>query len=1067
MPTTIDSLQIEIQSTSSNAAQGIHELAVSLGELKSNGTISTAIKNLNNLSEKLKTFTDASNATKSIGRLAGAIQKLKEVGSIASVANSVATMNSALRGLDSIHVESIAPKLAQISEAVKPLSTIKAGGLKSMIDGLAKLPKVTEALDDETIERFAQRVELVSQKLEPLSEKMATIKAGFNAINSRARKAGDGVNHFGNRLNASAINLSSFIHIIQSAVHWVQRAIDKFQKLIADAIEWDGISQRFGRGFGDQAQETYDWIQRLNQEMDINTQQFMQYSSVYATMLKGFGVANKDSAKMALGYMELTYDIWAGYNDQYKSLSDAADAVKSAIAGEVEPVRRAGFTIVEATLKQTAANHGLKISLENATEAQKSYLRYLALVDQAHAQGIVGTYAKEMNTAEGVMRTLNQQLKSLAQSFGSLFLPVLKAVVPYLQAVVDLARDAVQWFAALFGAEIQAVDWSGYHSGIGDAVEGTDELGSSLKEVKSHLLGIDELNVISPSTGAGALPGLSFESLDVDSLWDQSIFDSIQSQVDALKEKLKALLILAGLIGAAFLAWKFGGAFLTGLKALKDALQLLMGKMIATTPLAIALANALKFVGVLGVLSLMVARFKDLYENNEQFRVGVQRVGEIIIGLFGAAKDVLKGVGKILGDIGLSILNLFPEGVKEKILGFLEKFHLDWKDLAITIGGVALMFMPGGRLLGAALLAFEALTIGLRALGSVSEEEWQSMIADMTEWWETTKASAADVWESLTGWFRRIGESFGETVADLKRSWQMTIEQLKTDASQLFSLEYWVGLGSNILAGLLEGLSASGDRIKEFGQNIIDNVKEVLGIHSPSKEFEEIGRYSVAGMQQGFNELYVITEMFGEQLGIMTSHAIAMSDYIHFMIDSGLSKFLEALMTAQSTTLNRTNAMTTMFQNMSSRSCAAINAIIARLNAIPRSITTTHTIITKYKTEGAPGSSGGTSVAGFASGGFPEVGQMFLARESGPELVGTIGRRTAVANNSQIVEGIKSGVYEANAEQNSLLLEQNELLRAILAKEGHVYLDPRAAKKAVDRANRESGYNISSGGVMV
>ena len=154
MPTTIDSLQIEIQSTSSNAAQGIHELAESLGELKANGTISTAIKNLNNLSEKLKTFTDTSNATRSIGKLAGAIQKLKEVGSITSVANSVGTMNSALRGLDSIHVESIAPKLTQISEAVKPLSAIKAGGLKSMIDGLAKLPKVTEAVSANLKKKF-------------------------------------------------------------------------------------------------------------------------------------------------------------------------------------------------------------------------------------------------------------------------------------------------------------------------------------------------------------------------------------------------------------------------------------------------------------------------------------------------------------------------------------------------------------------------------------------------------------------------------------------------------------------------------------------------------------------------------------------------------------------------------------------------------------------------------------------------------------------------------------------------------------------------------------------------
>ena len=798
MPTTIDSLQIEIQSTSSNAAQGIHELAESLGELKANGTISTAIKNLNNLSEKLKTFTDASNATRSIGRLAGAIQKLKEVGSITSVATSVGTMNSALRGLDSIHVESIAPKLAQISEAVKPLSAIKAGGLKSMADGLAKLPKVTEALDDETIERFAQRVDLVSQKLGPLSEKMSTIKAGFNAINSKARRAGDGVKHFGNKLNASSINLSSYIHIMQSAVRWIDRAIDKFQKFIAEAIEWDGISQRFGRGFGDQASETYEWIQRLNQEMGINTQQFMQYSSVYATMLKGFGVANKDSAKMALGYMELTYDIWAGYNDQYKSLQDAADAVKSAIAGEVEPVRRAGFTIVEATLKQTAANHGLKISLENATEAQKSYLRYLTLVDQAHAQGIVGTYVKEMNTAEGVMRTLNQQLKSLAQSFGSLFLPVLKAVVPYLQAIVSLATDAVHALAALFGVEIQGIDWSGYNSGVGSAVENTEALGNAAKEAKRQLIGIDELNVLQDNKGSGAATGggAGFESLDVDSLWDEAIFDSIQSQVDELKEKLKGLLFLAGAVGVAFLAWKVGPSLTAGLVAAKDTLQLMMGKMAATTQLATELASALKFAGVAAVLTALVARFADLYENNESFRIGVERAGQVISGVSSAVIDVFSGVGTALSA-------LVPS---------LDLFHIEWQDIALTIAGIALMFVPGGQLLGAAILAFETLTVGLRALGGVSEEEWLSMTEDMKQWWTTTKTNAAQLYSYLTSKFQAIGNSFRNVFNQLKQDWKMTIEQFKKDIDLLKEKisNAFKNLGANLFGGTFNGLSVGG-----------------------------------------------------------------------------------------------------------------------------------------------------------------------------------------------------------------------------------------------------------------
>lgn len=56
---------------------------------------------------------------------------------------------------------------------------------------------------------------------------------------------------------------------------------------------------------------------------------------------------------------------------------------------------------------------------------------------------------------------------------------------------------------------------------------------------------------------------------------------------------------------------------------------------------------------------------------------------------------------------------------------------------------------------------------------------------------------------------------------------------------------------------------------------------------------------------------------------------------------------------------------------------------------------------------------GSIYLQGFASGGYPENGQLFLAREAGPELVGTVGNRTAVANNSDILNGIREGVFEA------------------------------------------------------
>ena len=49
----------------------------------------------------------------------------------------------------------------------------------------------------------------------------------------------------------------------------------------------------------------------------------------------------------------------------------------------------------------------------------------------------------------------------------------------------------------------------------------------------------------------------------------------------------------------------------------------------------------------------------------------------------------------------------------------------------------------------------------------------------------------------------------------------------------------------------------------------------------------------------------------------------------------------------------------------------------------------------------------------YANGGFPDMGQMFVARENGAEMVGRIGNRTAVANNDQIVQAVSQGVANA------------------------------------------------------
>lgn len=102
-----------------------------------------------------------------------------------------------------------------------------------------------------------------------------------------------------------------------------------------------------------------------------------------------------------------------------------------------------------------------------------------------------------------------------------------------------------------------------------------------------------------------------------------------------------------------------------------------------------------------------------------------------------------------------------------------------------------------------------------------------------------------------------------------------------------------------------------------------------------------------------------------------------------------------------------------------------------------------------------------------AEGGFPSTGQMFIAREAGPEMVGTIGNKSAVVNNEQIIAGISEGVADANSEQNALLREQNNLLRKLLEKDTVVnaVVGTNDIVGGLQRKNRRDGKTIVPVGI--
>lgn len=88
----------------------------------------------------------------------------------------------------------------------------------------------------------------------------------------------------------------------------------------------------------------------------------------------------------------------------------------------------------------------------------------------------------------------------------------------------------------------------------------------------------------------------------------------------------------------------------------------------------------------------------------------------------------------------------------------------------------------------------------------------------------------------------------------------------------------------------------------------------------------------------------------------------------------------------------------------------------------------------------------------YANGGFPGMGEMFVARESGPELVGRMGNHSAVANNNQIIAGIRAGVFEAVVNAFESMQGRNDRGREL-----HIYLEGDAKK--LFKVIRQEGNN--------
>lgn len=786
MSTTIDSLDIQIRSSAGTAAVNIDRLADSLVKLKQNGKISTVANNLNKLKESLNGLKNINQGIQALDRFGNAFKRVSQfTGDSSGFSKAINTLRKlpALAGeLKTLDLSGFSAQMQALESGMSGLSGIaNPKGLTTSLNALKKIPEITSSLNPQVIDEFGDRVEKLAAKLGPLAIQIEKVGNGFAKLPSQVSKTVTATNRMeqateratnankkhDKSLNAKSINLMATIQNLQEYAQAIHFVADGIGNVLNDAMQWDGIQFRFGRAFGEDAEEVLAYSEKISEKLGINQQQFMQYSSMYGSLLSGFGMAQEQVTTISVGLAELSYDIWAAYNDRYQSLEDASEAVRSAITGEIEPIRNAGIALTEASMQEYLDSLGMAhIKMANLSEAQKSEVRYATMLNAAMNQGIIGTYAAEMNTAEGVMRNLAMQTRTLAQAFGSLLIPVLMKVIPWVTAVVNVLTDAIRAIAGFFGIELQKINWgnsiNSAAGGIknvadsaGDATGALKDAGKEAKKLKDYTMGFDELNIIDPdkgssSSGSGGGPGGGGVGaggslgLDLDTMWDDSIFAKAKSQAEELEGKVKEILKWVGLVAAGFAAWKIGKGISAFLKLkpvvwLTDFTKALFGAAKGSAAAKSAIAFMLEPISKLGTVlssgifskglgaaimgagggglaasvgaiasfaagvALLAVGLYDVFKNSELFRSGIKAIG-----------DGLSWVGSGIAWLGTQIANLFPNfdfsigGINEKLQELTGGF-IGLSDIAIAIGGLVL-FGPWG-------LAIEGVILAIKGIG--------------------------------------------------------------------------------------------------------------------------------------------------------------------------------------------------------------------------------------------------------------------------------------------------------------------------------------------------------------
>lgn len=461
---SLDTISIRITASATTAARSVDQLTNSLTNLRN--AVSGSLSGLSSLSA-------------SLGSLSASLTNLR------TATEGVGNLRNSLRGLSGIDLTNVTNSMRELANL-----DFNANGIRAAVQDLQGL----------------------TQQVTGLSEAIRGVPnfnlRGMEQLNGQFRSGANRASRFSSVLGG----LKGAVTAIVSS-----QLIGAMKQMIGSTNDYIEAMNLARVSLGDYADEAVRFGETVSGALGIDQGTLLENMGLFQNLSTSFGVSADNAYILSKNMAQLAYDFASFHN---LDLEESFLKFQSALAGELEPIRRVGVDISNARLQQELYDLGLKQSISTLGRADKAVLTYIAIMKQSANE--MGDMARTIQSPANMLRVLGNQATITGRQIGALFIPALQEILPWAIAVMKVIGQLASTLASLAGFNMEDyladVDGSAFEGMAGDIEDVGTAAGKAAKQMNNLIGGFDELNILKKareSAGTGVMGGNLLDNIDL------------------------------------------------------------------------------------------------------------------------------------------------------------------------------------------------------------------------------------------------------------------------------------------------------------------------------------------------------------------------------------------------------------------------------------------------------------------------------------------------------------------------------------------------------------------------